>query len=453
MTLGSTVGIPQSFYVEVGGMEATGQGGLARIGSGGARGATDGRMHVGMVWWVRAAVAASAGAGLIGLGAASTFPPLMTVPVAIVVVGALGVVIAGPVADRFRATVAVATGTVSLAATAVVLLTGSTYAADDSAATAWALPETAALFLLTLMTVRVSPPRSATIAAALSGIAVPCWLLRFADEVAPPALALSPALLGGLAAWATVPLLAVTIGLYLRALDERRDRAVADATREQRDQLAADLHDFVAHDISGMLAQAQSGQILAERDPAAAKAAFRRIEQSGMAAMESMYRSVQMLQVRPGNGAELGASWPTLADLPDVVSQFSARGHTAAHLDVAPGLEAERLPREVTATAQRLVVEALTNVRRHAPNARQVTVTVRRTTHTPGLEVVVADDGGAPQRPDSLQAQRHGGHGLPGLRQRVEDLGGTLVAGTTDPNGWRVAAFLPLPPPRGLPHG
>lgn len=410
-------------------------------------GATGGSLHEGPHWRVRAAIAAATGVGLTGLGAAAVFGPLMTVPTAVAVAGAVAVPIAGPAARRLRAAVAGAAGIVSLAGTAGVVLTGGAYGTNDRAVTLWALPETAALLFLTLLTVRVSRPRSAVVAAALSGIAVPCWLLRFGED------AVTPAMLGGLAAWAAVSLLAVTAGLYLRALDERRGRAVADARRAQREQLAADLHDFVAHDISGMLAQAQAGQILAERDPAAAQAAFRRIERSGMAALASMDQSVHMLHDPACDGADRRMSPPTLAGLPELVSRFLATGQTAGRLDLDPDLEAEQLPREVTTTGYRLVVEALTNIRRHAPHAGRVTVTVRRTTPTPGLEIIVADDGGARPPATPEHPGRQGGLGLAGLTDRVEALSGTLTAGPADPTGWRVAAFLPLPNHRGPRHG
>lgn len=327
-------------------------------------------------------------------------------------------------------------GAASLAWTAGLLLTGNTYARGDGVATGWAFVETAALLVLTLLTVRVGTPRSATVAAGLSGLAVPLWLLRFGWGP------LTASTLGGYAAWGLLPLLAVSVGLYLRALDERRRRSVAEARRAQRVQLARDLHDYVAHDISGMLAQAQAGQILAERDPSGTGPAFQRIEQSGWKALTSMDRAVHMLHDVSAGADDRAASPPTVRDLPDVVSRFAAVGPAHVHLDLDPYLaDDETLPREVTTTAYRIVVEALTNVRRHAPAATQVSASICHTTATPGVEIAVTDDGPPAV---SAPAERRGGLGLPGLTERVEALGGTLTAGPADPTGWRVAAFLPL---------
>lgn len=398
-------------------------------------------------WRDRAAIAVASTAVLVGLLAAPVFGAWVTAPAAIAAGGAAAVVIAGSAAHSVLARIAGAAGVASLAVTVGAVLAGAAYPSDDRAVTAWVLTETAGLFLLTLQVVRVAPRRSATVAATLTGIAMPSWLLRIGGGV------VTAAVLGGFAVWGLVALLAVTIGLYLRALDDRRGRSVAEARRAQRDQLARDLHDFVAHDISGMLAQAQAGQIIADRDPAAAKAAFRRIEQSGMKALAALDQTVYMLYGHPSDRADRRLSPPTLIDLPDVVARFAATGPATGHLEMDPNLDVEQLPREITTTAYRLVVEGLTNVRRHAPNAGRVTVTVRRTTPTPGLDVIVSDDGGAPHPAALGPIERHGGLGLPGLTERVEALGGTLTAGPADPTGWRVAAFLPLPPHGRSRHG
>lgn len=360
----------------------------------------------------------------------------MTMPATLALAGAAGVVIAGALARNVRASITAAAGAASLAGTAGIVLTGATYPASDTAATVWALAETACLFVLTLLAVRTARVRPATVAAALSGIAIPAWLLRFGWD------SRSAEMIGGFAVWTLFALLAVTVGLYLRALDERRHRSVDEARRAQRDQLARDLHDFVAHDISGMLAQAQAGQILAERDPAAAANAFQRIEASGMKALASMDHSVRMLYGSQEDDDGNPTAAPTLAELPDVVTRFARTGPTDARLEVDPRLRDEDLPRELTTTAHRIVVEALTNVRRHAPTADRVLVDVHPVAAEPGLEVVITDDGNPAS---SAPARRRGGYGLPGLTERVEALGGTLTAGPIDPTGWRVTAFLPLP--------
>jgi signal transduction histidine kinase len=96
-----------------------------------------------------------------------------------------------------------------------------------------------------------------------------------------------------------------------------------------------------------------------------------------------------------------------------------------------------RWPPEVASTVYRVVQESLTNVARHAPRARSVSVTVAQDGRT--VTVEVADD--APPAP----AQYHRrGYGLVGMRERVEALGGTLYAGPGESAGWMVRAVLSL---------
>ncbi|MFE7592428.1 histidine kinase, partial [Kitasatospora sp. NPDC057512] len=208
----------------------------------------------------------------------------------------------------------------------------------------------------------------------------------------------------GGAAWPVVgvllsllPLLGVAgAALYLRVLDARRERAVARARREQRLEVARGLHDFVAHEITGIVLEAQAGQ-LPDQEPGETAALLRRLEEAGLRALDSMDEMVGALR-EPGG--EDGRSDPPdreerdereersggattrrlgLADLPELVTRFGATG--AGGTTGAPRATAElapetagRLSAEAEATAYAVVLEALTNIRRHAPQATEVTV-------------------------------------------------------------------------------
>ncbi|GAA3981824.1 hypothetical protein GCM10023085_75180 [Actinomadura viridis] len=413
-----------------------------------------------MRWRRSVGAGLAGGTALLGLCAAPLYGWTVTVPVAAVVAVTAGVLAGWPdVRDRIWAAAAGAGG-VSLAATAAAWASsGDRYVEGATLAGVLAPAEAGGLVVLTVLAVRVAPPSLAVAGAGLAGAAVPCWVLRFGDPGAVTAVALG--------AWSLPVLLAVAAGLYLRSLDDRRRRSVAAARRRQRRELASDLHDFVAHDVSAMLAQAQAGRIVAGRDPDAAARAFETIERAALRALASLDRTVRMLHSDPdgdtdgGSGGGTGsdtdggtdgsiggdtggdtgggvAPVPTLGDLPGLASAFTASGGVPVRLDLEPGLV---VPREVGATAYRVVTEALTNVRRHAPGASGVDVSVRRAAGSRTVRVLVTDDapGGAAGTPG-----RRGGLGLPGLRERVEVLGGTLAAGPRDPSGWRVAAELPL---------
>ncbi|MFF5258729.1 sensor histidine kinase [Actinomadura viridis] len=395
-------------------------------------------------WRRSVGAGAAGGTALLGLCAAPLYGWTVTVPVAAVVAVAAGVIAGWPdVRDRIWAAAAGAGG-VSLAATAAAWASsGDRYVEGATLTGGLAAAEAGGLVVLTVLAVRVAPPPRAVAGAGLAGVAVPCWVLRFGDPGAVTAIALG--------AWSLPALLAVAAGLYLRSLDDRRRRSVAAARRRQRRELASDLHDFVAHDVSAMLAQAQAGRIVAGHDPDAAARAFETIERAALRALASLDRTVRMLHSDPdtdmdggtgrGTGGDTGggvAPVPTLDDLPGLASAFTASGGVPVRLDLDPGLV---VPREVSATAYRVVTEALTNVRRHAPGASGVEVSVRRAAGSRTVRVVVTDDApGVPAAPPG----RRGGLGLPGLRERVEVLGGTLAAGPRDPSGWRVAAELPL---------
>jgi signal transduction histidine kinase len=96
-------------------------------------------------------------------------------------------------------------------------------------------------------------------------------------------------------------------------------------------------------------------------------------------------------------------------------------------------------PSEVNSTIYRIVQESLTNIARHAPTTRSVTIDVAQ--EHQAITVEVTDD--APAAPTRYH---RGGHGLIGMRERVEALGGTLHAGPREKAGWSVRANLPLPP-------
>ncbi|WP_432869006.1 sensor histidine kinase [Microbispora rosea] len=401
-------------------------------------------------WRERAGAAAAVLVALTGIAAAPACGPSATLPMSSAMAAALGMLAVWPYDGRRIAAVTGGAGVVSLAATAGVLLLGREHRAATSA-TGWMVGESAGLLILVILVVRAAPVRHALIAAGLAEVATPVLLLRFG--LGPPTLAA----LAGFAVWGLSAALAAAVGLYLRSMDDHRARSVRAARRAQRTQLARDLHDFVAHDVSGMLAQAQAGRILAEQDPQQAVAAFQRIEQAALQALASMDRTVRVLHDADdltAGESEGRTPLPGLVDLRGLADRFSDSGTAVVHLDIDARLEDPNggLPREVAATAYRIVVEALTNVRRHAVTASRVEVTVRRTRIVGdlaggALEVTVTDDartGPAPTRPVLGAAGRGGGFGLAGLTEHVEALGGTLAAGPYAPHGWRVAATMPL---------
>jgi signal transduction histidine kinase len=127
---------------------------------------------------------------------------------------------------------------------------------------------------------------------------------------------------------------------------------------------------------------------------------------------------------------------PGLGDLGELVDTVRATG-LAVELMLPDDVEA--VPRQTGAAVYRITREALTNVLRHA-GASHVSVLVDH--HDGGVEVAIRDDGtGASHEHEPDAAE---GHGIAGMRERAEALGGTLSAGPAGDGGFLVSASLPV---------
>ncbi|WP_067461325.1 sensor histidine kinase [Actinomadura macra] len=256
--------------------------------------------------------------------------------------------------------------------------------------------------------------------------------------------------------------LALGAGLYLRAVDSRRSRSLSAARRDERLELARDLHDFVAHHVTGIVVQAQAARFAAQsgsaQTPDQLDTMFAGIEQAGTEALTSMRRMVGLLRdaqyadARDGDArggqaraadssghaarGDGGSSTRPVGDLAQLRQLVDGFTHPPATLTLAPDLGT--LPPEVATSVHRVVQEALTNVRKHAADATAVRVTVARLGDG-SVEAAVRDDGqGRGRRLPS------GGFGLSGLAERVDALGGRLLAGPRPEGGWEVLAVVPV---------
>ncbi|MFD0905341.1 sensor histidine kinase [Actinomadura sediminis] len=227
-------------------------------------------------------------------------------------------------------------------------------------------------------------------------------------------------------------LTAVGAGLSLRLLDAQARATAERVRRDERLELARELHDVVAHHITGMVLQAQGAQVVARRDPERVGEYLGELETAGTDALAAMRRVVGLLR----DAADAAPTSPGPEGLGALVERFGRQG-PRARLSMPDGDAG--WPPEVTSTVYRVVQESLTNVLRHAPRARSVTVTVEQDARD--VTVEVADDAPAP----AARPHQRGGHGLIGMRERVETLGGSLRAGPRPDGGWSVRATLPVP--------
>jgi signal transduction histidine kinase len=323
--------------------------------------------------------------------------------------------------------VAVATVGGSLASVAVSLFVRLDDSTDDSllmGTGAWpGFAELAGLGLLTAWSVRSTPRREAIAGAAAFGVAmfgIAEWRNEGRYE--------QHLLLVWVGAWIAV----VGAGWYLRGLDARQRAQERNVRQQERLNLARELHDVVAHHVTGIVVQAQAAQLVAERQPDAAQRALDRIEQSGVEALSAMRSIVGALRDESADAGLQPSA--TLDDLRAMeTSSPGDRSQLAVRLTIDE--RAESLPGPVIASVHRIAREAVTNARRHAVGASNIEIAVRCDNGVVHLEVV--NDGGPASRSP-------GGFGLRGMAERAAAMGGVFDAGPLPQGGWRVAAELPV---------
>lgn len=231
---------------------------------------------------------------------------------------------------------------------------------------------------------------------------------------------------------ALVACVAAGTGMYLRSMDHGRRRDVGRARETERLAIARELHDVVAHHVTGIVVQAQAAQAVWDARPGEARLAMAKIEAAGSDALGSMRRLVETLRAEdPGSMAPAS----TVDELHRLASHAGDLG-LPVKMDL-DGLPDDLTP-EVAASLQRIVGEAITNAQRHAVGATGVVV--QAGAFGSRLVLQVSDDGRAPNE----EATPGSGYGLLGMKERATALGGTLRAGPGEDHGWLVEADIPL---------
>ena len=285
------------------------------------------------------------------------------------------------------------------------------------------LTETAAFVVATMVGVRSEPsPRGATVVGA-AALTVPLAAVLLRVEVDASVVLLAVLVWG----------CAVTAGTAGRYIRSKRESALEVARRAERMELARELHDVVAHQVTGIVVQAQAAVVVARNDPQRVTEAFSAIEAAGTEALSGMRRMVGAIRDEADRDAPLAVSY-RLADVSELVDKFDpGRERTTLELEATDAA----IPTGIGESAYRVVREALTNVRRHAPHgSTQVSVRVIGS----DLVLEVSNDG---VRARSVNRGSRG-FGLTGMKERVTALGGTMRAGEDASGTWTVRASLPL---------
>ena len=230
-------------------------------------------------------------------------------------------------------------------------------------------------------------------------------------------------------------------------LERERDALAQVAAAAERARIARELHDIVAHHVSVMVVQADGAAFALESSPDKTREALGAISGTGRQALAEMRRLLGML--RSPSAGPPGPAGPELAPVPGT-SQLSALLEQTRAAGVPVMFNQEGTPVAGPAdgadlAVYRVVQESLTNVRRHGGPGVSAAVTIRYTAD--GVTVSVTDDGrGAAAQPASANGTGTDstGHGLHGMRERVELYGGTITAGPRAGGGYQVTATLPL---------
>jgi signal transduction histidine kinase len=230
----------------------------------------------------------------------------------------------------------------------------------------------------------------------------------------------------------------LVVGLVGEAVRVRRERGAERARAredegrrrigEERLRISRELHDVLAHNVSLINVQSSVALHLLDEQPEQARAALAAIKEASAETLREMRGVLGAL--RDDGEALPRDPAPSLARLDELLAQVRGAGVT---VDARIEGEPAALPAGVDLAAYRIVQEALTNVRRHAPGA---SARVRVAYRPADIEVEVDDDGPGI---DELVA----GNGLTGMRERAAALDGELITGPGARGGFRVLARLP----------
>jgi signal transduction histidine kinase len=234
--------------------------------------------------------------------------------------------------------------------------------------------------------------------------------------------------------------------LLLAQTQRSHEEQLRAARLQESTRIAREIHDVLAHTLAGLTIQLEATASLVEQGAGREDilARLRRARELSREGLDETRRAVGALRGEPVSAR---------AGIEALVANF--RATAPAPVELAFEGPIEQLDAHVAETAVRVVQEALTNVSKHAPQAR-VTVAVLSGAGPDGCLVVRVDDlppaGAAGARPAGTLADSGGGYGLQGMRERAQLLGGTLSAGAHGA-GWRVEMRVPFGQQATLTHG
>ncbi len=201
---------------------------------------------------------------------------------------------------------------------------------------------------------------------------------------------------------------------------------------QERNRIAREMHDVVAHSLSVMIALSEGARVVGRRDQERSEQVLKELSGTGRAALSDMRRMLGVLRQSETEELELK---PTGGSLDQMLEGFRVAG-----LPLTYTYTGEPLPEDTTfqLTVFRIIQESLTNSLRYAHNVSDVQVRMERCSSQVRIEII--DDGDATRVPSVGTGQ-----GLRGMRERVALFDGTVNAGPVAHGGWIVKATLRMP--------
>lgn len=203
------------------------------------------------------------------------------------------------------------------------------------------------------------------------------------------------------------------------------------ASVAERNRIAREMHDVVAHSLTVMVALSDGAAVVVKRDPLKAGEVLGQLSQTGRTALADMRRVLGVLRA---DGGTLRSPQPDHADMGALIEGFRQAGLPITFTNSGP--PATRDP-ALALTVYRIVQESLTNTLRYGAAVSRVLVALENDAAKGELTVRVTDDGRG-----TLGGSMGTGRGIEGMRERAGIFSGTLEAGPLRHGGWRVEAIL-----------
>ncbi|MFC8303536.1 sensor histidine kinase [Specibacter sp. NPDC057265] len=203
------------------------------------------------------------------------------------------------------------------------------------------------------------------------------------------------------------------------------------ASVAERNRIAREMHDVVAHSLTVMVALSDGAAVVVKRNPSQAAQVMDQISQTGRTALADMRRVLGVL--RDSGGANRSPQ-PDSANMTDLIDGFRHAGLPITFSQTGPAILEDP---SLALTVYRIVQESLTNVLRYATAVSRVQVELTNNPTKGLLRIVVRDDGHG-----ALNAALGAGHGIVGMQERARFYAGTVHAGPQPQGGWLVEAVL-----------